>query len=87
MEALRELYEEKEQIEGFIEKFQEDEVLSPETKRALLNECNADLARVKQDQGRNEGSREEEPVTLFGATRLGCSGNMGHVSVICHILR
>jgi len=47
--TLRELYEEKEQIEGFIEKFQEDQTLNPETKRALIDECNADLARVKRE--------------------------------------
>lgn len=47
--TLRALYEEKEEIEGYIQSFQDDKTFDPDTRNALINECNADLARVKQE--------------------------------------
>lgn len=54
--TLQGLYEEKEEIEGFIEAFKDDPAIPMATRQALVNECYEDLDRVKREILNWEGS-------------------------------
>jgi hypothetical protein len=48
-EALRELYEEKREIEGFIERIRKETTIDRATRKAMVKEFQEDLDRVKKE--------------------------------------